>query len=168
MAMSTKSQEEKDSTTNNIQISKPRVETNPFEEIDRLFDKFLYQSWLSPTNYHWPRKSPFQTALETTLPHVDVIDRENEIVIRSEVPGLDKKDLEVSMTENTVTIKGNTRKDDEEKYYCREIFHGAFSRTLNLPCDINSRDTKSTLENGVLELIIPKANVIKRHTITFE
>jgi HSP20 family protein len=168
--MSTKTQEKQMSTTGETQEPRSLKAITPFEEMDRLFDSFLSRNWLSPFNYSWPRKQLFQSSIDAKIPTVDVIDRDNEIVVRSEIPGVDKKDLEVTMTDNTVTIKGNTRKEEKEEkgdYYYHEISSGAFSRTVSLPCDVNSSETKSTFKDGVLELTVPKSKAVKRHTIKF-
>jgi HSP20 family protein len=168
--MSTKTQEKQMSTTGEMQEPGLLKTITPFEEMDRLFDSFLSRNWLSPFNYSWPRKQMFQSSLNTKIPTVDVIDRDNEIVVKCEIPGVDKKDLEVTMTDNSITIKGNTRKEEKEEkgdYYYREISSGSFSRTVSLPCDVNSSDTKSSFKDGVLELTVPKAKAVKRHTIKF-
>jgi HSP20 family protein len=151
-----------------LQQSEIQKPLTPFEEMDRLFDYFLSRKWLSPFSFDLPERQLLNARFESRLPHVDVIDRENEIVIRSEIPGVDKKDIEVSMTDQTVTIKGSTHKDEKEEkgdYHRREISSGTFSRTLTLPCDVISAETKSSFKDGVLELTVPKSKAVKRHTI---
>jgi HSP20 family protein len=166
--MSEKTKEKQAAKASEIQEAKPVQPLTRYEEIDRLFDDFLSRNWISPLGIDWPGKRLLRTSLETKLPHVDVIDRDSEIVIRCEVPGVDKKDLEVTMTENTVTIKGDTRHEEKEEkgdYYRHEISRGTFSRTVSLPCDVDSEKTKSTFKDGLLELTAPKTKAVKRHTI---
>jgi HSP20 family protein len=136
--------------------------------MDRLFDHFMSRNWLSPFNFDWPRKGFLDTDLETKVPQVDIIDRDSELVIRCEVPGVDKKDLDVSMTGNTVTIAGATHRDEKTEkgdYYRREISSGSFSRTLSLPCEVDSDKAKASFKDGLLELTAPKTTVVKRRKI---
>ena len=73
------------------------------------------------------------TPYEGKTPSVDVIERDNEIMVKAELPGVDKKDLDISVTSNTVTIKGSTSHEEKEEkgdYYRCEISRGSYSRTL--------------------------------------
>lgn len=166
--MSEKTEEKTVTKSGDIQEARPAQSLAPYEEMDRLFDQFLSRNWLSPFRSDWPGKSLLHTSLGTKIPNVNVIDRDNEIVIHCEVPGVDKKDLEVTMTDNTVTIKGSTRQEEKEEkgdYYRHEISRGSFSRTVSLPCDVDSGKTRSSFKDGMLELTAPKTKAVKRHTI---
>jgi HSP20 family protein len=166
--MDNKTQEKQASTTGEVQKSNPPRSLDSHHELDRLFDHFISRNWLSPFNHEWHGKQLFHTPFESKAPHVDIINHDDEILIRSEVPGVDKKDLEVSVTENSVTIKGSTRqekKDENDEFFRHEITRGSFSRTLSLPCDINCEEIKTSFKDGVLELVAPKAKAIKRHNI---
>jgi HSP20 family protein len=109
----------------------------------------------------WPSVPKF----EVKTPHVDIIDRDKDIVVRADVPGVKKKNLDVSLTDNTITIKGSTseeKKEEDGNYYRSETVKGSFSRTLSLPSDVDSSKAKSSFKNGVLEVIVPKMR--KAHT----
>jgi len=139
-----------------------------FDNIDRLFDEFLSRNWLSPIHFNLPNKRLLRAGLSTKLPNVDIIDRGKEVLVRAEIPGFDKKDLKVSMTNTTVTIKGETSKEEREEkgdYYRREISKGSFSRVVSLPCEVVCEKAKSSFANGVLELTAPKAKAEKQHDI---
>jgi HSP20 family protein len=154
--------------TQEIQKVAPARALSPFEEMDRLFEGFFPRGWLRPMRWEWPE---LPTPFEGRMPRVDVVDREAEIVVRAEVPGAEKKDLDVSVTENTVTIKGSSRREEKEEkdnYYRREIVRGAFSRTVALPSDVDSSKAKATFKEGVLELSIPKVEKAKRRSIAIE
>lgn len=102
------------------------------------------------------------------MPKVDVIDRDDEVVVRAEIPGVAKDDLDISVTDNTVTIKGETKRESKEEkgdYYRCEISRGTFARTLPLPANVDSDSAKAKFEDGVLELTIPKVEKAKRRTI---
>jgi HSP20 family protein len=105
------------------------------------------------------------------LPKVDIVDQENEIVVRAEMPGVEKRDLDVSLTESTVTIKGQTSHEEKEEkgeYYRCEISRGSFSRTVALPGEIDTEKAKASFKDGVLEMKLPKQARSKRRSVTVE
>ena len=92
-------------------------------------------------------------------PRVDIKEDERQFVISADVPGVEPKDIEISMENNTLTIKGNRtleRKTKEEKYSRVERFSGTFYRQFTLPDHVNSEAIKAKFNHGVLEIIIPK------------
>lgn len=166
MAEKTKSKDSGKSSGS--QKSKASQSLTTLEDIDRLFDEFLSRNWVSPVHFNWPSKRLARSVLGTKLPNIDIIDRDREIVVRAEIPGFDKKDLKVSMTNRTITIKGETSKEEKEEkgdYYRREISKGSFSRVISLPCEVDCEKTKSSFENGVLELTAPKVKAVKQHEV---
>src|SRR5919201_1797946 len=89
---------------------------------------------------------------EGRMPQVDMFDRETEIVIRVALPGVAKEDLEVSMTDETVTIRASTRREAKEEkgeYYRRELSQGEFQRTLRLPAAVKGAEAKATFKDGI-------------------
>jgi HSP20 family protein len=143
---------------------------SPFEEMDRMFDHFLRRGWMRPWRFEWP-SFPEMSLPEMKLPKVDVIDRDNEVVIKAEVPGVDKRDIDISVSDNAVTIKGETRREQKEEkgdYYRREISVGSFSRTVALPADVDGARAKASFQDGMLELTLPKLEKAKRHSIKVE
>ncbi|HID82814.1 MAG TPA: Hsp20/alpha crystallin family protein [Chromatiales bacterium] len=144
---------------------------SPLELMERRFDDFFSRGWMRPSHWDIPSFSELMPHFETKLPKVDVIDRDKEVLVRAEVPGVDKKDLEVSATENSVTIKGSTRHEEKEEkgdYYRSEISRGSFSRTVGLPGEVNTDKAKAKFKDGVLELTIPKVAHARRRTVTVE
>lgn len=142
----------------------------PFEDIDQLFDRFMERvyprGWRMAPRWEWPDlPQPFAGK----RPNVDVIDHDDEIVVHAELPGVEKKDLEVSMSENTLTIKATSSYEKEEKkedYFRSEIAHGSFARTIALPCEVDEDKTSARFSNGILELTMPKLAKSKRRKIT--
>jgi HSP20 family protein len=105
------------------------------------------------------------------FPRVDIIDRDAEVEVRAELPGVEKKDLDVSLSDNTVTLKGSTRHEEKEEkgdYYRSEITTGSFARTLTLPGNVDSDRAKATFRDGILVLTVPKVEQSKRHTVPVE
>lgn len=105
------------------------------------------------------------------MPKVDVIDRDDEVVIRADVPGVDKDDLEVSVSNNTVTIMGETKREEKEEkgdFYRCEISRGAFARTVPLPGDVDIDNVKARFKAGVLELTMPKIEKSRRRSVEID
>ncbi len=141
-----------------------------FEEMDRLFDNFMRSGWMRPWRFEWP-SLPESAMPEIRMPKVDILDRDSDIVVRAEVPGVDKKDLDVSVGDNTVTIKGSTRREEKEEkgdFYRHEISTGAFSRSVALPSGVDGSKAKASFRDGMLELTLPKMEKTTRHSIRLD
>jgi len=144
----------------------------PFDEMrrlmERMYDEFLPRGWPQPMRWEWPA---WPELPQMRVPRVNVLDRESEVVVRAEVPGVEKKDLEVTVSENSVTIKGGTRREAKEEkgdYYRREISEASFARTVALPADVDGTRAKADFKDGVLELVIPKHAGAARHSVKVE
>ncbi len=141
---------------------------NPFEEMDRLFENFFPRDWVQPVRQSW---SEIAAPFDGKVPRIDVLEKDDAIVIRAELPGVSKDNVDISLTEDSATITANTHQEqDEEKgnYYHREITRGSFSRTVSLPIAVQSDQAKATFKDGMLELNLPKAAPAKRHSIKVE
>jgi len=153
-----------------LQRAAPARALSPFDEMDRLFDQYFRRGWMRPWRFEWP-SFPEISLPEMKVPKVDVIDRETEMVVKAEVPGVEKKDIDISVGEDTVTIKGETRHEEKEEkgdYYRCEISRGAFSRTVALPAAVDGSKAKASFKDGVLELTLPKVEKAKRHSIKLD
>ena len=162
--------EEKKEAKQEVQKVEPLHVLSPFEDMERQFDNYFSRGWRHPLRMDWP-SLPRMKAFEGKSPSVDVIDRDNEVIVKAELPGVDKKDLDISVTNNTVTIKGTTsheEKKEEGDYYHCEISRGSYSRTLSLPADVDEEKTKARFKDGILELTLPKLKKSRRHTIKVE
>lgn len=136
-----------------------------FDELDRLFDELL------PGSMFRLGRSPIARSLmqaQARTPKVDLIEQDNEVLLRAEVPGLSKDDLDVSIDEGSVTIRGTISHDGnnaEGDYYRREITRGEFVRAVALPSVVDTEKARASLKDGVLELVMPKLEVAKRRKI---
>ena len=149
----------------------PARALSPFDEMDRLFESFFPRGWARPFRWERPSWGEMMAPLEGRQPRIDVLDQDERILVRAEVPGVDKKDLDISTTENTVTIRGTSHHEEKEEkgeYYRCEISRGEFSRTVALPGEIDGTKAKATFKDGVLELSLPKVAKSKRHAIKVE
>jgi HSP20 family protein len=143
----------------------------PFADVERAFESFLSRRWPRILGGEWPRLRDLSSALERQLPSVDIVDRPKEVFVRAELPGVNRKDLDVSIVERMLTIKGSSRKEEQEEkegYFRQEIRSGTFSRSVQLPADVNAAKAEATFKNGVLELRLPKTRVTPPKQIPLE
>ena len=123
------------------------------EAMDRLFEESFVQprsGWLAPVG-------------EGTLA-VDVYETDDAIVVKSAIPGVKPEDLDISLTGDTLTIKGETKGEEEvreETYIRRERRYGSFCRALAIPASVVADKAEAEFEHGVLTLTLPKAEETK-------
>ncbi len=130
-----------------------REESNPFallrKEMDELFDNFFQGFDLEP----------FGGRLGAFSPDIDVVENDREIKIKAELPGMDEKDIEVSINEDTLTIRGEKKEEQEDKgkdYYRMERSYGSFTRTIPLPVEVETDKAEAKFKKGVLTVTLPK------------
>ena len=128
------------------------------EEMDRLFDDFGFgRGSLTPRlGFGWPR--PLIRRAEEWLPDVEMLQRNNELVIRADLPGLTKDDVKVDVTEDAVTIQGERKREHEEEkagVYRSERSYGSFYRCIALPEGAMTDQAKAIFKDGVLEVTMP-------------
>jgi len=163
--------EEKEQSKQEVQKVEPARTLSPFEEMERMFEGYFPRGWMHPFRWERPSWGELAAPFEGKMPRVDIVDRDNELVVKAELPGVDKKDLDISMTENTVTIKGSTSHEEKEEkgdYYRSEMSRGSYSRTLALPSDVEADKAKAKFKDGVLELTLPKLKKAKRRSVKVE
>lgn len=159
-------------------VETPNRMLTPFEEMDRIMDRIfegmaprgLFRSLAFDRPFFSDLARQFSLDL-VRAPSVDVVNREEEILVRAEVPGVEKDKLQVSVTDNVLTIRGECSHEDKTEdgdYYRKEISRGMFSRSMTLPSDVDGSQAKATFRNGVLELKLPKITKSRRHTIDIE
>lgn len=130
------------------------------EEMDRLFEDFgMGRGWLAPRfgRELGPRG---WGAMDQALwsPQVEVFEREGQLVVRADLPGLNKDDIKVDITGDALTIQGERKQEHEEKregYYRSERGYGSFYRSIPLPEGVNAEEAKANFRDGVLEITIP-------------
>lgn len=134
-----------------------------FGEFDHLFDDFLSRRWPRLMDWNMPSLS------EAHFPKVDIIDHDNEIEVRAAMPGVKKEDLDVSVTNQTITIRSSTKEEKKEeekgKYFRREISRGEYQRTLALPENVDGDQAKASFKDGILTVTVPKTEKGKRKSI---
>lgn len=128
-------------------------------ELDRWLDEVR--------SFSWPRLWG-DRGLRMTLPAVDVYEEKDAIVVKAELPGLAKDELEVHISGSVLTIKGEKRKEEEVKdqhYYRSERAYGAFARTIELPAEVKAEAATAAFKNGVLEIRLPRTEAAKARQI---
>ena len=136
-----------------------------------MFDTLFHRGWMHPLGGLMPQWARFGETFDLDTPRVDVIDRDEEVVVRAEVPGVDKKDLEVHLTGQYLKIQGERRREEkkEEGEFVRsEIAHGTFSRTVRLPEHLDFDKTKADFKDGILEVHLPKTRKSERRPIKID
>jgi HSP20 family protein len=101
-------------------------------------------------------------------PAVDVAESDGEVIVKMEVPGVEKDQLHLTVSDDELTVRGETRKESEEKrkrYYRREIHYGAFQRSVPLPVEVDAAKAHAELQNGVLRVSLPKSRQPKAREI---
>lgn len=148
-------------------VARSRDRFAPFEDMDRMFDALVSRGWMQPFGWSRPRHGEM-SAYDYAFPRFDVIDRDKEILVKAGLPGVKKDDLEVTVIDNILTIKGKTfteEKEEEGEFYRSEITRGEFSRSVTLPSDVDVDKATTILKGGMLTLKLPKLAVSKRRHI---
>lgn len=99
---------------------------------------------------------------------VDVYQTSGEIVIKSTIAGVKPEDIDISVNNDMITIRGKREKDhtvSDQDYFYRECYWGGFSRSIILPCDVKIDQIKATIRNGVLSVMLPKAEKVSKVTV---
>lgn len=132
------------------------VMRGPFRELARM--ERGMEDLFGPFFREWPFPRWAGDAGEWA-PAVDMVDRKDEVVLRADLPGLEQKDIEVTLDAGVLTIRGERKEEreaKEEDYYCCERWAGAFSRSLEVPPGVDVDKIMATFKNGILEVHIPK------------
>jgi HSP20 family protein len=129
------------------------------KEMDRAFEDFF-------------RGRPFQTRESGALePAVDVCETPDAVVVKAQMPGVRREHMQLTITEDTLTIKGEVQGEEEAKdrtFHRREIRHGSFFRAIPLPVAVRSEQAKARLKDGILEVTFPKSDQGKAQDIPID
>ncbi|TFH34437.1 MAG: Hsp20/alpha crystallin family protein [Anaerolineales bacterium] len=134
----------------------------PFRESRRMhdmLDRLMDRSLLDPS---------WTGMLETGVP-LDLLQTDDEVIVKASIPGLTAEDIEISITGEMLTIRGEVKQDEEREgahYHIRERRLESFSRSIALPTLVNAEKSKAEFENGILTLTLPKVEEVKPKTIT--
>jgi HSP20 family protein len=134
--------------------------------LDEVFEDLHPRRWMEtfePFTWKWPMGVDFEKSFR-----LDVIDRDEELIIRGELPGVEKDDIEVTVMGDRLMIKAEREFDEKEKedtYYRHEVGFGKLMRIIPLPVEVDAENVEAELKDGILEVTLPKAHTMERHTI---
>jgi HSP20 family protein len=133
-------------------------------EMERMFEDFFGRRMRPFLDERWwvPR------TIGLSAPAVDLYEEKDEIVAKVELPGLGKEDIQVNISDHILTIKGEKKSEEEikqENYYRSERSYGSFSRSVELPTEVQADKTRASFKNGVLEVHLPKSEEAKKKEI---
>ncbi|MGE0152268.1 MAG: Hsp20/alpha crystallin family protein [Reyranellaceae bacterium] len=135
--------------------TRPTPPFDPFERLHRQIDELFSNSWLTRA---WPGAAAPSGAV---VPSLEVSEDDRQIVATAELPGIDEKDVEVTLDDNVLTIKGEKKSEREEQdekknYRLVERSYGSFRRSIALDADVDAKNVKATYDKGVLKIVLPK------------
>lgn len=125
-------------------------------EMNSVFDNFFRGFDVAPRG--------FAEGLGSFSPSIDVKENDKEFIIKAELPGVEEKDIDVTVTGDSVTIKGEKKEEKEDKdknYYYMERSYGSFCRVIPLEAEIESGKAEARFTNGILDIKIPKSQSAK-------
>ncbi len=135
-------------------------------EMNHLFDDFSRTLGFGGSS-PWP----FGHGARAFAPQIDVTETDDGIRILAELPGMEQKDLQVSLSDDILTLKGEKHMEKEDKgkdYYRMERSFGSFHRAVQIPCEVKADQVNASFKNGVLTVTLPKTDGAKQAKRTIE
>jgi HSP20 family protein len=138
--------------------------------MDECFSGILPRRWMetlmTPMDVRRPTWTDFDNLFEG-LPRIDLVDREEELVVRTELPGVRKGDLDIRIAGDRLVIEARRESKEESAgtYFRSEMACGRLLRTIDLPLAVHGGRAKATLEDGILEIVIPKVEAARPHSV---
>lgn len=140
------------------------------KDLESRVERMFHDIWSNP--FHREKfPDAFSLSPLGNMPRIDVIDRDKEILVKAELPGFEKDDLDISIANNRLVIKAKTCKEEKEEkgdYLKQEISKSEVYRSVLLSAEVEDENIKTSFKNGVLELTIPKQKKSQRKQIKVE
>ena len=144
---------------------RPLTELTRWErDMERMMDEF-FDRRMRPW---WPERWLGGDRMRAEAPALDLYEEKDDVVVKAELPGMEKDNIEVNLTDHTLTIKGVKKKQEEikdENYHRSERYYGSVLRSVELPRDVQADKVKASFKNGVLEIRMPKTEEAKTREI---
>jgi len=134
--------------------------------MEEFFEDFPPRRWMEtfePFGFKWPMGVDYERSFR-----LDVIDRDKELLVRGELPGVEKDDIEVTISGNRLMLEAEREFEEEDKkdaFYRHEVGYGKLMRTIALPIEVDPENVVAELKDGILEIKLPKVEAAERHTV---
>lgn len=153
-----------------VATKKPGEIASRVEDIEHWMERFMDDMWRRPfpSLLGRDRWLPIRP-LSIRMPSIDVYEEKDSVVVKAELPGMTKEDIEVNLAGENLTITGEKKEDTEVKednYYRRERSYGSFLRTVALPSEVKNDEIKASFKDGVLEIRMPKTEDAKKKSVS--
>jgi HSP20 family protein len=160
-----------DKKSKEVVKAEPAHAVSPFEEMEKRFEEFFRRpfSMFGPS---WLPRVKF-SEMGVLSPEMDIFEDGDDVVVKAELPGMKKENIEVNLTDDMITVSGEKKKEEKvekKDYYRVERSYGSFSRSFKLPKEVQSDKAKATFTDGVLEIRVPKTAeaISKEKKLTIE
>jgi len=140
----------------------PGKALSPFEEMEHRFEELFRRPFSLGPSWFPRLRAP---EMEEISPTVDIFEEGGDVVVKAELPGMRKEDIDVKLTENTVTISGEKKKEEKvekKNYYRMERSYGSFTRAFSLPAEVQTDKAKAQFAEGILQIRVPKTEEAKK------
>ncbi len=134
--------------------------------MEEFFEDFPPRRWMEafgPFESNWPMNPEFERAFR-----LDLVDHDEELIVRAELPGVEKDDVNVTIAGDRLLIEAEREFEEEveqENFYRHELGYGKLVRTVALPVEVDPEKIHAELKEGILKVTLPKIRVAKRHTV---
>ena len=134
--------------------------------MEEFFEDFPPRRWMEtfePFGWKWPVGIDYERSFR-----LDVIDHDNELIVRAELPGVEKDDVKVTISGDRLMIEAEREfeeEDEKEDFYRHEMGYGKLMRTVALPVEVDSEKIHAELKEGILKVTLPKIRVAEKHTV---
>ena len=131
----------------------------PRKDIDKFFDEYFDEPFKRFIHERFPRFENL-TRFGLIAPSLDMYEKDDEIVVKAELPGIEKDKINISVSEGVLTLKGEVKKEKEvkeEDYFYSERSFGSFARSISLPTKVQEKKVDAKYTDGILEIRLPKA-----------
>lgn len=149
--------------TKELVKTEPSRAVSPFDEMEKHFNEFFRRPFSLFGPSWWPgMKMP---EMEEIAPKVDIFEEGGDVVVKAELPGMKKEEIDVNITNNKITISGEKKQEEKvekKNYYRFERSYGSFTRTFRMPSEVQTDKVKANFKDGVLEIRAPKTEEAKK------